>query len=202
MSVRSCARGGVPIAARAPLLDSAWQSNREPISPDREQAGVPIAALAPLLDSAWQSNREPISPDRDQAGVPIAALAPLLDSAWQSNREPISPDRDQAGVPIAAPALLLDPAWQSNREPSSSGLPDARKDPLPKFAIVAESAQVAVAPSVQGPLLRSIFDAETDAHPQATRTICTPRHRDRPADPLFVPPKVRSKRKPASKIGR
>src|ERR1035438_836885 len=184
MNVRSCGRGGNPIAAPPPVLDRAWQSNREPISPERGQEGAPMAVPPPVLDRAWQSNHEPISPERGQEGAPMAVPPPVLDRAWQSNREPISPERGQEGAPMAVPPPVLDRAWQSNHEPISSGLPDARKDPLSKFAIVAESAQVAVAPIVQGPLLPSISGPETDAHPQATRTICTPRHRDRPADRL------------------
>src|SRR5450631_2284970 len=132
-------------------------------------------------------------------GNPIAAPPPVLDRAWLSNREPISPERGQEGAAMTAPPPVQDRAWLSNREPISSGPPDARKDSLPKLAIVAESAQVAVAPIIQGPLLRSISGPETDAHLQAARTKCMPRHRDRPADPLVVPPRAGSKRKPASR---
>src|SRR5208283_5093412 len=105
---------------------------------------------------------------------------------------------DQGGVPFAAPPPLLGSAWQSIREPLSPDLPDTMKDPLPAFAIVARTVLVAVAASVHGSVLRSISGLETDAHPQAIRTIRTPGNRDRPADRLAAPPGVRSKRKPAS----
>src|SRR5208282_3729050 len=139
------------------------------------QGGVPFAAPLPLPGSAWQSNREPVSPDRGQGGVPMAAPPPLLGSAWQSNREPVSTERGQEGAPMAAPPPVLDRARQSSRKPVSTDLRDTMKDPSPESAIVADSAQAAVAPIVQGPLLRSIGGPETDAHPQAARTIRTPR---------------------------